>query len=286
MQAASRHGLTGRLWQLYFGPAATSILSSRSTAPRFNRLLHTGIQEADGNVAPEEHSSASTEIAPTEQPLIYPDPPRSAKHCDLASFLQHAETASLDPKSTVYVGTHFEYTVATHLAPLGFDLRRVGGASDRGIDLLGVWSIPCDSWRASHAPIRVLLQCKAGAGQRIGPHLVRELEGAFIGAPAGWRSRPATDVLEAAVIGLLVAERPATKGIREALTRSRWPMAFMCISSTGHLKQMLWNQRAEQEGGFSSLGVTPCYSDEGAGASHLILNWEGRPLLPSPNTAA
>lgn len=243
-----------------------------------------------------ETRSRSQSTASSLPPLIYPDQPRSVKHNDLPSFLRYAERAGLDPGSTTYVGTHFEYTVAEHLAPLGFLLRRVGGASDRGIDLLGTWTLPIPKGASApfQEPLRVILQCKAGAGQRVGPHLVRELEGAFIGAPVGWRSRTGNgdDGNESgnangnglAVIGLLVTEKPATKGIRDALARSRWPMAYIYCAGAGHVRQMLWNQQAEKSCGLTGLGVTLRHAtDEHEGAyTHIVLTWQGKPLPAVP----
>ncbi|CAK7201258.1 hypothetical protein SEUCBS139899_003961 [Sporothrix eucalyptigena] len=227
------------------------------------------------------HSSASSTPSP---PLIYPDQPRSVKHNDLPSFLRYAERAGLDTGSTTYVGTHYEYSIAKHLVPVGFFLRRVGGASDRGIDLLGTWTLPHPA--PSMEPLRVILQCKAGAGQRIGPNLVRELEGAFIGAPVGWRTRvglgnsDGNDEASPTVIGVLVTEKPATKGIRDALARSRWPLLYIYCPSAGHVQQMLWNQQAEKTCGLAGLGVTLRHAtDEAEGAyTHVVLTWQGRPL--------
>lgn len=49
-------------------------------------------------------------------------------------------------------------------------------------------------------------------------------------------------------MGLLAAQQPATKGMREALQRSKWPMGFICCSAEGAVKQLLWNERAAAEG--------------------------------------
>ncbi|KJR82316.1 uncharacterized protein SPSK_03559 [Sporothrix schenckii 1099-18] len=236
----------------------------------------------------------SQSTASPSPPLIYPDQPRSVKHNDLSSFLRYAERAGLDTGSTTYVGTHYEYTVADHLALLGFSLRRVGGASDRGIDLLGTWALPIPKSTSElpQEPLRAIVQCKAGAGQRVGPHLVRELEGAFIGAPVGWRSRVGDSGSLGGheggdgtgsclpVIGILVTEKPATKGVRDALSRSRWPMAYIYCASAGHVRQMLWNQQAEKTCGLTGLGVTLRHaSDEYEGAyTHIVLTWQGKPL--------
>jgi hypothetical protein len=175
--------------------------------------------------------------------------------------LEYAKRSGLDEKSTVYVGTHYEYTVSYSLSKYGFYLRRIGGASDYGTDLLGTWTPPT----TSHT-MRVLVQCKAG--QRVGPHYVREMEGAFIGAPVGWRGP--------GVLGLLVAEKPATKGIRDSLARSRWPMGYVTCSKEGAVQQMIWNRRAEEEG-LEGLGVV---ARHGAGGQEpeLVLMKDGKTL--------
>lgn len=206
--------------------------------------------------------------------LVYPDPP-STQHHNLATFLAHAERSGLDEKSTVFVGTHFEYTVASSLSRYGFSLRRVGGASDYGTDLLGVWTPPTTS-----LTLRVIVQCKAGA-QRAGPNLIRELEGAFVGAPAGWRGSGGSGGDGAGrasrgVLGLLVSQQPATKGVRESLARSRWPMGYICCARDGRVRQMLWNGRAEDEG-LEGLGVTMRYK-EGTDEQELVLVRDGKRL--------
>ncbi|KAK3292318.1 uncharacterized protein B0H64DRAFT_226747 [Chaetomium fimeti] len=195
-------------------------------------------------------------------PLIYPSAP-SPHHHNLPTFLTYAARTNLDPHSTVYVGTHFEYTASASLSRYGLALRRVGGASDNGIDLLGVWALP-----GAVAEVRVLAQCKAV--QQPGPRLIRELEGAFVAAPAGWRGR-------GGVVGLLVAEKHATRGIREALARSRWPMGFVACSRAGAVEQFLWNRRAEKAG-LEGVGVGMRYGGGGGGGQELVLTWKGRNL--------
>ncbi|KAK0643513.1 hypothetical protein B0T16DRAFT_183795 [Cercophora newfieldiana] len=201
--------------------------------------------------------------------LIYPEAP-SAAHHNLATFLDYAERTGLDHGSTTFVGTHFEYTAAAALSPFGFRLRRIGGLGDFGIDLLGTWSVP-----SSSRPLHVLLQCKAVKRPR--PHLVRELEGAFVGAPAGWRGP--------GVLGLLVVERPATKGMRDALGRSRWPMGCISCSRAGAVEQILWNRRAEEEG-LAGLGVGTRYSPDGEGTQQLVLTFNGKHLTPGGDKVA
>ncbi|KAK4231312.1 hypothetical protein QBC38DRAFT_244476 [Podospora fimiseda] len=207
--------------------------------------------------------SAQKPASPEEsQPLIYPPPP-SQHHNDLASFLTYLDKHSLDPTKTVHTGTLYEYTTISSLSRLGFSLQRVGGRSDCGIDLIGVWSLP----PLSHQ-IRVLVQCKVR--QRPGPQHVRELEGAFIGAPVGWRGR--------GVVGVLVTDQNATKGIRDAIGRSKWPMVFMSSSREGKLSQFLWNARAEEEGGLGELGVGMRHGESGEGDKEVVLMWKGRSI--------
>ncbi|KAK0735902.1 hypothetical protein B0T21DRAFT_272202, partial [Apiosordaria backusii] len=162
-------------------------------------------------------------------------------HNSLSTFLSHASRTNLDPSSTVYIGTHYEYTAILSLSRLCFTLYRVGGKSDYGIDLLGFWSpVP-----GATTPLKVLVQCKVT--KTVKPNFIRELEGAFIGAPPGWRSK--------GVIGALVAEKTATKGVRDAIGRSKWPMVYVVCSREGVVSQMLWNQKAVEEGGLEGLGV-------------------------------
>ncbi|KAI0206353.1 hypothetical protein F4808DRAFT_455115 [Astrocystis sublimbata] len=208
----------------------------------------------------------------TSGALHYPDAPSKDQHHDLASYIAYAERTGLDVESTVFVGTHYEYHVASTLGILGFDLRRIGGHSDKGIDLLGTWGLPSTP---KDLPLRVLLQCKAFSTpkSRISPQYIRELEGAYLGAPAGWRG--------SGVIAFLVTQRPATKGVREALAHSRWPLGYVSCSGEGMLEQMLWNRKAEEEG-LEGMGVTAKLSDDDrhGDAQRLVLTWKGRPYSP------
>jgi hypothetical protein len=211
--------------------------------------------------------------------------PGSAHHHDLPSFLAYAATTNLSPTSTVYRGTHYEYTVAASLARLGLALTRTGRAADRGIDLLGTWHVPApphpppSTTTATTAPstplpppLRVLVQCKNAA--RVSPEAVRGLEGAFAGAPARWRGRAGT-------LGLLASAVPATKGVREAVGRSTWPLAFAMVEPGevgGLVRQLVWNRAAEATG-LAGLGVTVRYLDEGR-RSEVALTWNGWVLDP------
>ena len=131
----------------------------------------------------------------------------------------------------------------------------------------------------------MLVQCKALQHRRPGPHLVRELEGAFAGAPLhGYAAQGA--------LGILCAPREATRGVREALGRSRLPLAFVMLEAhgRGRVLQFLWN-RAAVDLGLDGVGVTMRYScsaggedgDEGEGegerekevGAEVALTWRG-----------
>ena len=87
-------------------------------------------------------------------------------------------------------GTAFENVCLGALQRwMGMRLYRTGGAGDRGMDLCGWWAPSQALGRgapgASSAPsaerLRVIVQCKAEA-KRVGPAVVRELEGTLIRA--------------------------------------------------------------------------------------------------------
>lgn len=110
----------------------------------------------------------------------------------------------------------------------------------------------------------MLVQCKAIA-RKSSPNFIRELEGAFVGAPIGWRGP--------GVLGVFVTEKPATKGTRTALARSKWPMAFVSCTREGLVQQMIWNRRAEEEG-LATLCVGTKYRGESA-TPELMLERQG-----------
>lgn len=193
-----------------------------------------------------------------------PTPP-SQNHHNLETFLSYAERISLPPTSTVYVGTHYEYTVLTSLRRYALALHRIGGRDDAGIDLVGTWHLP---GRERERAIRVLVQCKA-LKAKLGPNLVRELEGAIRQAPVGWRTVQA--------VGVLVSPREATKGVRDALARSSYPLLWMMVERDGTLRQALWNSRVE-EMGLQPLGVETRYNTaetDGSLIREVALTWDG-----------
>jgi len=111
------------------------------------------------------------------------------------------------------------------------------------------------------------VQCKA-LRRKVSPNVVREMEGLGTGARGvRWRdgeSRIQSDESRALqhemkireedvtptnqtsrnIIILLATPQEATKGVREAMAQSRWPMAYLKISLEGRIEQLLWNRTA------------------------------------------
>ncbi|KAK2746788.1 hypothetical protein FQN57_002830 [Myotisia sp. PD_48] len=192
--------------------------------------------------------------------LPVPPPPPTTQHHDLDSFLAYAKRTDLSPETTTYVGTHYEYTVRNTLQRYSLNLTRIGGRSDRGIDLVGTWALP-----SSPRPLRLIVQCKA-LKTKAGPNLVRELEGTFVGAPVGWRGE--------GILGMLMTTREATKGVRDTLANSRFPLIWALAGLDGTLQQFLWNRRAA-EAGLEGLGVEVRYAGGPPTVRPIVLTWNG-----------
>ncbi|KAK6428781.1 hypothetical protein LTR95_015075 [Oleoguttula sp. CCFEE 5521] len=199
----------------------------------------------------------------TEEPDLYAF--GSPNHHDLETFLDFAKKANLSTITSVYKGTLYEYTVASALKAFGFSLRRTGRSNDLGIDLLGMWHLPDES-----TILKVLVQCKASKPT---PAMARELEGAYLGAPSAWQGDH--------VMGLLVSTHPCTKGVSEAVQRSKSPIGVMQVDRDGRIRQFLWNAVAGERG-LTGLGATTMYPSAGReerrenGVATIALTWLGK----------
>ncbi|KAF2684214.1 hypothetical protein K458DRAFT_283299, partial [Lentithecium fluviatile CBS 122367] len=189
-------------------------------------------------------TTSTSSPAPIDVPKLIVAP-GSPHHNSLTSFLEYASRQKMDRRSTVYVGTHYEYIVSESLLRLGFSLFRTGGRADRGIDLLGHWVLP-----TLREPLPVVVQCKS-LDSVCNPAHIRELEGSFQGTPAKWRNKD--------VLGLLVTTQNASRGVLESLGSSRWPLGFIKISRRGTIEQCLWNAAAQARG-LEGVGVTVRYT--------------------------
>ena len=199
---------------------------------------------------------------------------QSAKeHNDLASFSAVIERKNVSRESTVYKGTHYEYTVMESLKQFGFHLHRTGKSNDKGIDLLGHWKLPGKPYE-----IKVLLQCKVSRGT---PAAVRELEGAYIGAPSEWQGDN--------VLALLATSKPLTPGVLEGVQRSPSPLGALFIAPDGLVQQFVWNSVAAERG-LAGVGVTAKYQEVPSRAKNaaegdkqtiktVALTWKGQPFI-------
>lgn len=155
----------------------------------------------------------------------------------------------------------------------GFDLTRVGGTLDYGIDLIGTWNAVPPLPR----PFRAVVQCKA-LRTKAGPNHIRELEGSFRGSPAGWQGD--------GVLGIFASTREATKGVRDSLAKSRYPLMWFLVGvEDGDVKQALWNQKVMDIGlqglsaaiKFDAVDGLPRESDKGS----VVLTWDGQEVKHS-----
>ena len=235
----------------------------------------TSLRQVSGHYDPARRWR-STIATPATSPPNPPSLTSSAlpQHSSLATFLEYVKQVNLSPTSTVYLGTYYEYLCLSSLARLGFTLSRCGGANDAGVDLLGHWSTPGLPY-----PLKAIVQCKS-LKNGLRPHLVRELEGAFIGASPGWRGE--------SVVGVLCAPSKATKGVREAIKRAERPVVWVMIQGKGEeaeeqglVKQVLWNERVTDLGA-QGLGVQVRYlpGEEGEVRTEAMLTWEGKVWEP------
>lgn len=199
----------------------------------------------------------------------------SKHHHDLKSFLEFAKESKLKETTTVYKGTLFEYTVADVLRSYCFELHRTGRSNDLGIDLLGHWKLP-----GKPHEMRALIQCKA---TKPTPATIRELEGAYVGAPSAWQGDN--------VLAMLVSTKSSTTGVVSAVQRSKSPLGVAQIDEKGKVLQLLWNAVAEERG-LAGLGVTVKYKvlkpkngvkkkdleKRKEEVESIILTWKGKPL--------
>jgi hypothetical protein len=248
------------------------------TASPFSSAIRYHRTKSAAKVLPSSAKLSTISTASPAAQLLPLIPHGSQHHTSLPTFLAHAARTSLSPTSPLFIGTHYEYTVLCALSAIGFTLTRTGRSSDNGIDLLGTWTVP------SHpAPLRVLLQCK-NHSRSLRPEHVRELEGAFPGAPAGWKGQ--------GVMGFLVSPKEASRGVRDAVARSKLPLGFLMVKpigqeglvgdgslgegnegNEGKVLQFLWNQEAAQCG-LEGLGVTMRYGED-PGMKEVALTWNG-----------
>lgn len=232
--------------------------------------------------------SSSSASLPQTSPNLTPSTP----HHSLSSFLAYARRTSLSPKSSLYIGTRYEYLCQSALTRLSFrSLVRTGGRGDRGIDLQGQWAIPTLPFE-----LPALVSCKANK-DGVGPEIVRELEGT-VGLKEG--------------MGVLMGRKEATKGVREALRRSAVGVMWVMVEEAdglgaddaaesdvaelsendeqvhdeipvARIRQILWNEKVEMMGA-TGLGVGVRYFEDPSGSGKLekevCLTYKGKIWQP------
>ncbi|PWZ03030.1 hypothetical protein BCV70DRAFT_10088 [Testicularia cyperi] len=114
-------------------------------------------------------------------------------------------SSSHEVESTVARGTRFELLCQAALHEIfGMELERTGGAGDKGIDLRGWWNPPSLSEATPNRRVRILAQCKCQdeGGKKMGPVLIREVEGVLhrASSPASLSSPSETPEVVAGVI--------------------------------------------------------------------------------------
>ena len=244
--------------------APCSFARSQNTTKSMIRLRSARLLFREGRCRPP-YLYRTSRCLSTEKPSPPTPPPApTSNHNDLQSFLTYAERTSLSPHSTTYVGTHYEYTILEHLRRYRLQLTRIGGRADSGIDLVGTWDLP-----SLPHPLRVVAQCKA-LKSKVGPNIVRELEGTFVGAPVGWRGE--------GILGMLVTTREATKGVRDTLSKSSYPLIWIMATTEGQVQQILWNSKATDIG-LSGLEVNVRYGAKAdISKKSLALMYKGEEL--------
>ena len=113
--------------------------------------------------------------------------------------------------------------------------------------------------------------------------MVREIEGAFAGAPSGWRSKQC--------VGVLCASKEASRGVRDALKRSPRGLVWVFVSdvaremtslnstTSARIRQLLWNEQV------ASMGAEGCdvglkYASTESLEKEIVLTYNGESSDP------
>lgn len=123
----------------------------------------------------------------------------------------------------------------------------------------------------------MVVQCKA-LKAKVGPEVVRELEGVTAGRGEGF-------------VGVLCGKGPATRGVREAVRRAGRGVVWISVENLGdgegRVRQVLWNERVGEMGlvgmgvGVRHGGGIGIGKEEGEGMEkEAVLLWKGMPWEP------
>ncbi|TPX33884.1 hypothetical protein SmJEL517_g03333 [Synchytrium microbalum] len=152
------------------------------------------------------------------------------------------------PLTNLEKGLELELATIQVFSQLGFHLRHVGGANDKGVDLRGTWNIQPPPSQPPH--VNVIIQCKNEASS-IGPKSIREFEGT-LSKETGL------------TLGLFVSSRGLTKKSMQAIHASTLPIGFATLilnnsSSQTLLKELQFNHAAQRKVMPSNIVLAPRY---------------------------
>lgn len=124
---------------------------------------------------------------------------------------------------------------------LQFELSRVGGAHDRGVDLMGVTRTP--------QRLSLVVQCKCES-KKLSPRHVRELQGTLV------------QHLDSSgmTIALLASSQGFTSSTVAEAIASRLPLSLVHISTNGTLHNCLFNNAASLLLGKAGLQLVKSFS--------------------------
>ncbi|TPX48274.1 hypothetical protein SeMB42_g03060 [Synchytrium endobioticum] len=176
---------------------------------------------------------------------------------------------SEEPLSAVEKGLALERAAIKVLSRFHFQLRHVGGANDRGVDLRGTWPLP--SARSSPPsqqlsppslipPINVIIQCKNEA-TCIGPKVIRELEGTLTKETG-------------LTLGLLVTSNGLSRRALDAIQAATLPIGFATIDNIYNptLVELQFNHVAQRTI-LSDIVIAPRYvkAENGAWTRQVVI---------------
>ena len=113
------------------------------------------------------------------------------------------------------------------------------------------------------------------------PATIRELEGAYAGAPSEWQGDN--------VLALLATSKNLTKGVLEGVQRSHSSLGALHIEPDGLTRQFIWNSTAGDRG-LAGVGVTAKYEEAPSKGTTtpvaskgtiktVALTWKGQPFI-------
>lgn len=192
------------------------------------------------------------------------------------------KTTPTEAESSVARGTRYELLCRSVLHEIfGMHLERTGGAGDRGIDLRGWWQPPPLSPSTPTAPrIRIVAQCKCQdeGGKKMGPVLVREMEGVLFRASS---PSPSESEEGERTAGIILSSSGFSKQALLQVRSSSVPLAAMHVRAQA--------QGEAEEGEKAERCVAVVWNDKFGGEGRLVeggleVRWsrsvgEGRPVV-------